>query len=230
LKGLFQSSERIREQYDKGEMGEGLGFRWFLDQNTRVQTVGAYAGGTPVVNGAGQTGSSIITSGWPNTTAILNQGDIITFAGCFGVNPQNRQALLTLAQWVVTANVVSSGGGAATIPIAGPSGNGLITAGPFMNASASPANSAAIVVQGASGTGPTPRAMAYHPDAFALGMADLVLPGGVDIAERANSKELGASIRLVRAYDINQDRFPFRADVLYGVTTLYPELACRIAA
>lgn len=231
LKGLFQASDRIKEQYDKGEMGSGLGFdKWLIDQNTRVQTVGAYAGGTPVVSGAGQNGSSINTSGWPNSTAILNQGDIIRFAGVFGVNPQNRQAYGALADWVVTQPVVSGGGGLATIPISGPSGNGLITAGPFQNASASPANSAAVTVSGASGTGPTPRGLAFHPDAMTLGMADLVLPGGVDIAERASSKELGASLRLIRAYDINQDRFPFRADVLYGIATLYPELGVRIAS
>lgn len=231
LKGLFQKSDDIAEQYQKGMMGTGLGFeKWLLDQNVRTQTVGSYAGGTPVVNGAGQNGSSIITSGWPNSTAILNIGDIITFAGVFAVNPQNRQPTQSLAQWVVTQPVVSSGAGAATIPISGPSGNGLIVAGPFQNASASPANSAAIVVQGASGTGPTYRGLGYHPDAFTLGMADLVLPGGVDIAERASSKELKASLRLVRAYDIYQDRFPFRADILYGVATLYPELACRITA
>jgi hypothetical protein len=231
LKGLFQASDRIKEQYDKGEMGSGLGFeKWLIDQNVRVQTVGTYTGSTPVVNGAGQTGASIVTSGWAASTQVLNQGDIITFAGVFGVNAQNRQALATLAQWVVTQNVISSGGGAATIPISGPSGNGLITAGPFMNASASPANNAAIAVQGASGTGPTSRGIAFHRDAFCLGMADLVLPGGVDVAQRAQSKELAASLRILRAYDINQDRFPFRADVLYGVTTLYPELACRVTA
>lgn len=231
MKGLYNPQRTISDIVEKGEIArDTLGFDWFMDQNTRVQTVGAYGASTPVVNGAGQTGSSIVTSGWANTTPILNIGDIISFAGVFAVNPQNRQATQSLAQWVVTANVVSSGGGAATIPISGPSGNGLITAGPFQNASASPANNAAITVQGASGVGPTPRALAFHEDAFALGMADLVLPGGVDIADRASSKELGASIRLVRAYDINQDRFPFRADVLYGVTTLYPELACRITA
>lgn len=231
LKGLFQDSEAIAEQYQKGMMGTGLGYeKWLLDQNVRVQTVGSYAGGAPVVAGAGQTGSLIATSGWPNSTLILNQGDVVSFAGSFGVNPQNRQASQSLAQWVVTAPVLSTGGGLASIPISGPSGNGLITAGPFMNASASPANNAGITVSGASGTGPTGRGLAYHPDAFTLAMADLVLPGGVDIAERASSKELAASIRLVRAYDINQDRFPFRADVLYGVATLYPELACRIAS
>ncbi len=231
LKGLFQASDRIKEQYDKGEMGSGLGFeKWLIDQNVRTFTVGSYAGGTPTVNGANQNGSSIITQGWPNSTNILNQGDIISFAGVFSVNPQNRQANSALAQWTVTAPVVSSGAGAATIPISGPSGNGLITAGPFQNASASPANAAAITVSGASGTGPTPRGLAFHPDALTLAMADLVLPGGVDIAERAKSKELNASLRLVRAYDINQDRFPFRADVIYGVATLYPELMCRIAS
>jgi len=231
LKGVFNPQRNIGGMFEKGMMAEDtLGFDWFLDQNVRVQTVGSYAGGTPVVSGAGQNGGSIATSGWPNTTAILNAGDIIQFASSFAVNPQNRQSTGTLAQWVVTQNVVSSGGGLATIPIAGPSGNGLITAGPFQNVSASPANNAAITVQGASGTGPTARALAFHPDAFTLAMADLVLPGGVDIAERASSKELAASLRLVRAYDINQDRFPFRADVLYGIATLYPELACRITA
>jgi hypothetical protein len=39
---------------------------------------------------------------------------------------------------------------------------------------------------------------------------------------------LGLSIRLIRAYDINQDRFPLRLDFLYGTTTLYPQLACRV--
>jgi hypothetical protein len=37
------------------------------------------------------------------------------------------------------------------------------------------------------------------------------------------------SIRMVRAYDINLDRFPTRLDILYGFCTLYREMACRIA-
>jgi hypothetical protein len=231
VKGIFNPQRTISDINEKGMVAEDfLGFDFYVDQNTRVQTVGLYAGSTPVVNGAGQTGSAIVTSGWAASTQVLNQGDVISFAGVYSVNAQNRQANASLAQWVVTANVVSSAGNAATIPIAGPSGNGLIIAGPFQNASASPANNAAITVQGASGTGPTPRGLAFHEDAFTIGMADLVVPGGVDIGERASSKEMKASFRLVRAYDINQDRFPFRGDILYGVATLYPELACRIAS
>ena len=228
LKGLFQSGEKIKEQYEKGMMGEGLGFDWFLDQNVPTQTVGLQ-GGTPVVNSAGQNGASIQTSGWTINTQVLNAGDVISFAGVYAVNPQTRQSTGSLRQFVVTANVQSNGAGVANIPISGPSGNGLITGGPWQNVTASPANNAAVNVQGASAT-KSSRGCAWHKDAITLAMADLVLPGGVDIAERASSKELGASFRLIRAYDINQDRFPFRGDVLYGAATLYPELGCRIAS
>jgi hypothetical protein len=228
LKGLFQSGEKIKEQYEKGMMGEGLGFDWFLDQNVPTQTVGLQ-GGTPVVNSAGQNGASIGTSGWTNNTQVLNAGDVISFAGVYAVNPQTRQSTGALRQFVVTANVQSNGAGVANIPISGPSGNGLITGGPWQNVTASPANNAAVNVQGASAV-KSSRGCAWHKDAITLAMADLVLPGGVDIAERASSKELGASFRLIRAYDINQDRFPFRGDVLYGAATLYPELGCRIAS
>jgi hypothetical protein len=228
LKGLFQSGEKIKEQYEKGMMGEGLGFDWFLDQNVPTQTVGLQ-GGTPVVNSAGQNGASIGTSGWTINTQVLNAGDVISFAGVYAVNPQTRQSTGALRQFVVTANVQSNGAGVANIPISGPSGNGLITGGPWQNVTASPANNAAVNVQGASAV-TSSRGCAWHKDAITLAMADLVLPGGVDIAERASSKELGASFRLIRAYDINQDRFPFRGDVLYGAATLYPELGCRIAS
>lgn len=230
LKGLFQSGERIKEQYEKGMMGQGLGFDGFyIDQNVRNQTVGPQ-GGSPTVNGAGQTGNSIITNGWTAAAAKrLSAGDVISFAGVNRVNPQSRQSTGALAQWVVTADVSSDGSGNATIPIAGPSGNGIITAGPWQNVTASPANSAAITVQGAASVS-SPRGLGFYPDAFCLATADLVVPRGVDEADRASSKKLRASIRLVRAYDINQDRFPFRADVLYGWATLYPEMAVRIAS
>src|SRR5215469_6838308 len=66
LKGLFQSSTDIAEQYEKGTMGMAIGFKWSMDQNTRTQQVGITAGSTPVVNAANQTGNSITSSGWAN--------------------------------------------------------------------------------------------------------------------------------------------------------------------
>ena len=37
-------------------------------------------------------------------------------------------------------------------------------------------------------------------------------------------------MRIVRQYDINNDRFPCRLDVLYGYKTIRQQLACRISA
>jgi hypothetical protein len=62
-----------------------------------------------------------------------------------------------------------------------------------------------------------------------MASADLLLPGGVDMAARVADDQLGFSIRAIRAYDINLDRFPTRLDILYGFATLYQEMACRIA-
>lgn len=36
-------------------------------------------GGTPLVNGASQTGTSLITDGWPNSTLVLKAGDLISY-------------------------------------------------------------------------------------------------------------------------------------------------------
>jgi hypothetical protein len=68
--------------------------------------------------------------------------------------------------------------------------------------------------------------LAYHQDAFTFATADLELPRGVDFAGRETYD--GISMRIVRAYDIANDLFPCRIDVLCGKLTMRPELACRI--
>ena len=39
----------------------------------------------------------------------------------------------------------------------------------------------------------------------------------------------GISMRIVRQYDINNDKFPTRLDVLYGYKTTRAQLATRLA-
>ena len=53
LKGLFQQSNLIGEQYSMGVMGKALGYTYAMDQNVLAHTVGPL-GGTPLVNGAAQ--------------------------------------------------------------------------------------------------------------------------------------------------------------------------------
>ena len=223
LKGLFQSSNQIKNQYEQGNMGMSAGFKWNMDQNIATHTIGAH-GGTPLMAGATVTGATqIVTDGWSASTQVLNEGDIFTIAGVFAVNPQSRQSTGALRQFVATADVTSDGSGNATIPVS-PS---IVSSGAFQNVDALPADNAAITVLGTASS--TAKAnMAYHRDAFAFACADLQLPKGVDMAARVSDKQLGMSVRMVRAYDINNDKFPCRLDILYGWKALYPELACRI--
>ena len=221
LKGLFQQSTAIASQYRRGQMGTAIGLDWFMDQNCATHTIGAH-GGTPLVNGASQTGASLVTDGWTASTAVLKEGDVITLAGVNAVNPQSRESTGVLRQFVVTANVTSDGSGNATIAIS-PS---ITTGTGFQTVTGSPADNAAITVSGAASA--TARVgLAHHPDAFTLVTADLPVPNGTDMAARANDPDSGLSIRLVRDYDITTDLFPCRLDVLYGWAALRPELAVR---
>jgi hypothetical protein len=228
LKGLFQQASAIADQYSKGLMGRAIGFDFFMDQNCATHTTGTF-GGTALVNGATQTGSSIITDGWTSGGSQLKKGDVIQLAGVYAINPQSRQSTGSLQDFVVTADI-SDTAGAMTIPIS-PS---IVTSGANQTVSGSPADNAAVTVFGAATVGATtsnkvsPTGMAFHRDAFTLVTADLPLPGGVDMAARMSDKQLGMSVRMVRAYDINSDQFPCRLDILYGWAVLRPELAARI--
>ena len=221
LKGLFHQSAGIAEQYREGEMGRVVGFDWFMDQNVATHTVGAFAG-TPLVDGASQSGTSLVTDGWTSGSSTLNAGDIFTIADVLAVNPQSRQSTGLVRQFRVVTQI-SDTSGAKTITIA----PGIVASGQGQTVDALPANNAAITVVGAA-SAVSPQGMAFHRDAFCLAMADLYVPKGTDMAARISDPDLGLSIRLVRDYDINLDRTPTRLDVLYGVATLRSELACRV--
>ena len=207
-------------------MGTAVGFEWYMDQNVNTHTVGPL-GGTPLVNGSTATGATtLVTDGWTASAAArLKKGDIFTIAGVNHVNPQSRQSTGTLQQFVVTADVSSDGSGNLTAAIS----PAIKTTTAFQTVDALPADNAAITVLGAAST-QSPTGLAHHKDAFTLAMADLPLPKGTDMAARVSDDQLGMSIRLVRDYDITNDKFPCRLDVLYGWATLRPELACRIQA
>jgi hypothetical protein len=113
-------------------------------------------------------------------------------------------------------------GGAGTVSFA----PAIYTSGGRQNVvAAGMANGSAISKIGAASTIYKP-SLAFHQDAFAFATADLVMPQGIDFAAREVMD--GISMRIVRQYDINNDKFPTRLDVLYGYKTIRPELACRI--
>jgi hypothetical protein len=170
----------------------------------------------------GQTGSVLLTEGWPDGVAnLLNVGDVFSIAGVYSVNPGNLEANEDLAQFVVTSPVSSSAGGLATINIDPP----IITSGAYQTVDTTPLAAAPITVMGASG-GKYKQNLAFSRDAFGLVMVPMELPQGVDFAARQTWK--GMSLRIIRQYDINSDVMPCRVDILYGTSVFYPELACRL--
>ena len=211
----------VAEPALKGFLANIANFEIFEDQNIQSQQVGAYAG-TGVVNGAGQTGSTLVTNGWSaSITGLLNVGDAFTIAGVFAINPKNRQTTGSLQNFVVQSVANSDSGGNSTLSIY----PAIITSGAYQTVSAAPANLARITVIGSSG-GLYAQNIGFVKDAFGLVSVPMELPQGVDFAAREMYKNI--SLRVVRQYDINNDVFPCRVDLLYGTSTFYSELACRL--
>lgn len=226
---LFNDPAKVGKQYRTGMFGnDTLGWdTWSMDQNVPRHIVGPL-GGAPVVGAANQSGSSLAVTGFTAAAGPrLNRGDIFTIGsgatGVYGVNPQSRQSTGSLQQFVVTADTASAADGSATIPIS----PAIITAGPYQTVTGSPASGATINVLGAAGA-QGPVGLGFHRDAFTLVMVDLEKPQGVWMADRVSDKQLGISVRIVKAYDIQTDSQPARLDILWGVKTVRPELAVRV--
>jgi hypothetical protein len=223
MKGLFNPTSTISSQFKNGMMGEGvLGYDEInMSQSIKQFTTGTRTNGA--VNGTVSTqgASSIALDGLGNA-GTLRKGDVFTIAGVFAVNPQTRESTGALQQFVVTSDVVANAGGEATVDIA-PSiytaTNALATVNSF------PQDNAVVTFLGAGNTGYAQN-LVYHRDAITFATADLLLPQGVDLASRQVHN--GISMRVVRQYDINNDRMPCRIDVLYGFSVIRPEMAVRL--
>lgn len=216
LKGLFQDSTAISKQYKEGIMGRTAGFDFYENTLLANQLTGtALSASTYTVNGATQTGSGVVVATGSTT---FKKGDVITLAGCNRVHPETKADTGALQQFVVTADYA---GGAGTIAIS----PAIVTSGGAQNVAASPTNGGAVVKVGGASAIYKP-SLVFHKEAFAFATADLLMPQGVHFAAREVMD--GVSMRIVQQYDINNDKFPCRLDVLYGYKTLRAQLAARI--
>ena len=226
---LFNPTAQISAFFRQGQFsGPSLGIeRWFEDENVALHTVGAL-GGTLLVNGAGQTGASIICDG--ATASITNwvrEGDVVQFASVEDANPLSRQSTGRDKDFVITANTNSTAGGAVTLPIS-PS---VVVSGAFQNCDNGPGDNDAVTIFGsaaASASVATRQGLIYHKEAYACVMADLVLPRGLWVAERISNAKLGISIRMLKDHDIVNDVSPARLDTAHGWGAIRQELASRI--
>ena len=222
MKGLFNPTDTISKQFKNGMMGTGvLGF----DEINMSQSIKQHTTGTRVATGNSVT-TTVSTQGAASIALTVGsgltvkQGDVFTVADCFAVNPQTRESTGSLFQFVALADAtaVSTAIVVDVAPIY-TAANALATVDSF------PTAAKAVVFVGAASS-QYAQNLVYHKDAITFATADLLLPQGVDMAARAVHN--GISLRIVRQYDINNDRMPCRIDVLYGFSTIRPQMGCRI--
>jgi P22 coat protein - gene protein 5 len=224
MKGLFNPTDTISRQFKNGMMGMGvLGFDEInMSQSIKQFTTGSRnATGTVGTTVTAQGSNTIVLAGVGNALTI-KAGDVFTVAGVFAVNPQTRESTGSLQQFVVIADVTSSAGGAATVtvsPAMYTSAHALATIDSF------PVSGAVTTFVGAASS-QYPQNLIYHKDAITFATADLLMPQGVDMASRQVHN--GISMRIVRQYDINNDRLPCRIDVLYGYSVIRPQMGVRL--
>jgi hypothetical protein len=222
MKGLFNPTDTISKQFKNGMMGTGvLGY----DEINMSQSIKQHMTGSRVATGNSVT-TTVSSEGAASIALTIGngltvkQGDVFTVAGVNAVNPQTRESTGSLFQFVALADATASG--TAIVVTVAPiytAANALATVDSF------PASGAAVIFVGAASS-QYAQNLVYHKDAITFATADLLLPQGVDMAARAVHN--GISLRVVRQYDINNDRMPCRIDVLYGFSTIRPQMGCRI--
>jgi hypothetical protein len=220
MKGLFNPVSAISKQFKNGMFGEGiLGYDELnMSQSIKQFTTGSRTG-TVTVNATVTTEGSTTVVLTGLTTTTIKAGDVFTIANVYAVNPQTRESTGSLYQFVALADVTASTTASVTVPAMYSASQALATV------DALPVSGAAVTFLGAAST-QYPQNLIYHRDAITFATADLLLPQGVDMASRQVHN--GISLRVVRQYDINNDRLPCRIDVLYGYSVIRPQMAVRL--
>jgi hypothetical protein len=233
VKGLFQSSSNIRQQYREGEIGRTGGFDVYENTLLPSHTTGTLAG-SPLTNGTAL-GVTTTANSWSSQTTLsidgatsgttVAAGDIITLAGVYQVHPETKTNLGFLQKFVIQSAVTLTTSATAYSVVVKPA---LITGSgnAYQNTAlsgVSDTDGLTVTLIGAVNSAFN-QDLFFHKDAFVFGSADLE-----DVSRygawgsRANQD--GISMRLARQYAISSDTVPCRIDVLWGFAELYPELA-----
>ena len=214
-----------------GFIGHLSGFDFFKTNFLQRQIAGAggiivtpptgFLDGGQVTNGPIIGGNTIAVTGVQAGVQVFNIGDSIEIAdaaGVFMVNPLTYEPLVQRAQFVVTANVIASGGGTAVIPV-NPT---IVISGARQNISAAIPNGAQIWLAQSHNV-----SIAYHNQAVVFAAPPIKeLKGGVeafttysDLYKMSMTYTLGADIRNYIQLD--------RLDVICG-DAINPEFAVRV--
>jgi hypothetical protein len=225
LKGLFQDSSQIREQYREGMIGRTAMADWY--ENDRMWSL---------TNGSDVTGTTdsaaLVTDGGStvdmhSTVAVSAQivGQVFTIAGVYGCHPETKAAYPSLQQFTITAIGATTSTVSPTIYLTGARKNVVSSTGGTL--ATTDFDTKTLTFVGAVSTSYVQNLM-YHKEAFQFVTADLPLMGDAEKCVRKNMD--GLSLRVWQGSDIRNDELLMRVDILYGMAALRPEWACRITS
>ena len=222
LKGLFQDSTQIREQYREGMIGRTSGADYYENERMYAHT------NSSDVTGATDA-AALVTDGGATVdmhTLIASPavGSVFTIAGVYACHPETKQAYSHLQQFtILTTSASSTITVSPTIYLTGPRQNVCSSAGAQL--ATTDFNAKTVTFVGSASTTYLQNLM-YHKEAFQFVTADLPLMGGTHNCARRVMD--GLSLRVWFDGDIRNDELLCRIDILYGFAALRPEWACRL--
>lgn len=225
LKGLFQDSAQIKEQYREGMIGRTAMADWYENDRMWTLTNGSDVTGTLDAASLATDGGSTLDMHSTIATSAVNVGQVFTVAGVYGCHPETKAAYPSLQQFTITAIGATTVTVSPTMYWTGPRKNVVTSTGGTV--SATTFNSAALTFIGNASTSYVQNLM-YHKEAFQFVTADLPLMASSEKCVRRVQD--GLSLRVWQDSDIRNDELLMRIDILYGFAALRPEWACRITS
>jgi hypothetical protein len=225
LKGLFQDSSQIREQYREGMIGR-TGMADFYE-NERVWTLtnGSDVTGTTDAAALVTDGGNTLDMHTTIATTAVNVGQVFTISGVYACHPETKAAYSSLQQFTITAIGTTTVTVSPAFILTGAKKNVVSSTGGTL--ATTDFNSKTLTFVGAASTSYTQNLM-YHKEAFQFITADLPLMD--DAVKCVRRTQDGLSLRVWQASDIRNDELLMRIDILYGMAALRPQWACRITS
>lgn len=225
MKGLFQDSQQIKEQYREGMIGRTAMADWYENDRMWSLTNGSDVTGTLDSASLATDGGNTLDMHSTIATSAQVVGQVFTVAGVYACHPETKAPYPFLQQFTITAIGATTTTVSPTMYWTGPRKNVVTSTGGTV--SASTFNGATLTFVGAASTSYVQNLM-YHKEAFQFVTADLPLMD--DAAKCVRRVQDGLSLRVWQASDIRNDELLMRIDILYGYAALRPEWACRITS
>lgn len=211
---LFNKGSEISKEFSENSIGRFAELDFYKQLSLPVHTMGAGTG--YLVNGAGQTGSTLAVG---TGTGALTRGTVFTM-GVNAVHPITGLDAGILRQFVVTADYAGGAGNVSIYPAITPT-----TATAIGTVTASPANGAALTLVGTPNQSKRQN-LVFQKDAFATAFVPLPVLAS---CEGYTATIKGISVRVMTFGNGTSDTENTRIDVLFALpAAIRPDHACRV--